>query len=70
MVLTKIWRKHHDSDCSFDMKIRASRFHYDNEDMMYVVVMVFDTMMLFLVDEVGDEVALRSRLICLAMTHW
>ena len=36
---------------------------------MYVVVMVFDTMMLFHVDEVGDEVALLSRSICLAMTQ-
>ena len=36
---------------------------------MYVVVMVFDTMMLFHVDEVGDEVALLSRIICLAMTQ-
>ena len=32
--------------------------------------MVFDTMMLFHVDEVGDEVALLSRIICLAMTQW
>ena len=32
--------------------------------------MVFDTMTLFHVDEVGDEVALLSRIICLAMTQW
>ena len=36
---------------------------------MYVVVMIFDTMTLFHVDEVGDEVALLSRIICLAMTQ-
>ena len=37
---------------------------------MYVVVMVFDTMMLFRLDEVGDEVALLSRIICLTMIQF